>query len=142
MGFDGYDPYPGESYTHFTGVVRSSKIPRLDRGLEERVEPIVRRYAEHLFGKGTSERLAIVPHENYKGIFDGFSGDGTPGSIYRLFLDRLHDEYNFWNKNVNVEGSGFQFKPYPHFQVEGKVFDFGTINEFDYYFVEVSSVRK
>ncbi len=135
MGFNGYDPYPGESYISVTpgGLhtldYKGNVIPG---DLEARVAPLLEIYARL---RSVQDSLKLVVDRDYNGVFDGFSGDGTSGSIYRLFLDRLHLGYNFWSKKVSIKGKSFQFKPNQYFRVYGTVIESGNLNDFDYYFV-------
>jgi len=145
MGFNRYENYPGESYEKVASGSSSQHHERhsINIGLEarvnDRVNPILEKYARLL---GVSDPLRLVLPEDYKGVLDAFSGDGSEGSIYRLFLDQLHDKYDSWSRRVDVNGKSFQFKPHKNFEVRGTIIELGTINDFDYYFVKVSEVKR
>jgi hypothetical protein len=110
--------------------------------LESRIRPLNKKLTNWVLGEYHGlNSLEIRTPGNYLGVHDGFpdriNGDYSDRKYY-LWLDREHEKYDYWNGSLEIEGDSFAFKPTPEFVVEGQVVDSGTVNDFDYYFVDVT----
>ena len=107
--------------------------------LEERLKSLNNMLTELCKDRIDSGTFKLTIPKNYLGVLDVFTRrleENKKASFYVLWLDKKHEKFTYWKSFLRTKGKKFYFRPKDDFKVKGKILKMGTLNDFEYYFIE------